>query len=1401
MATKNIDTVVKDFDGFVEALIDFATSNYSEQTSANRVWTDFNISSFSRNWAEIVAYVADQLMFYLDFQSNQAYLDSATIPSFILNIAQQQGYEVATQQAATGKVKFVTSGPYTIPNNYVINAGGVPFYTIREITGSLAEAKEVEAIQGTRFVESFSSQGVQSESIVLAEPDIVIDTNNSNPELRSPIVRVNGENYTVVATNVDANANSKVAVRSLRPDGRTELTFGDDIFGRKLIPNENIQVIYRNGGGSQGNVEPNQITSLSSPLANVTSVNNETPFAGGVDRLSIEEIKKRIPLSLKTVAGAITIQDYASILIANYPQVLNANAAPNNTETGIDIDVFVLPQAETITKIDDNQVLKDTLVDFLNKKKTVTAKFLIRNAEAINVDMELEVYLNRDASRAALETEINQRLTAFFDLRTGGSEGTGIGFQETVKLGDIFDILKQIEGIDRFDIKKFTVIPRVEAVVGSPNQEFDISKVDVYPNVAENEWAVITDQLANPEPANGQVRYTVYKRTLATATTLTEDSIQDSNLDLTVKEGNAIVIQNTIINDFGNVFQLGQYDDYLLVDAANVIWRIVNTRAKAIEVSSPALSDAGITTVTNGAYRVVRSFAGDRVAVSGLNFTVLYNNRNTFFSPAANFNLIATNGDSFFLSQRQDAQGTYGVPVAITGVTPQGPNPGDLVNIDFNGNPNLSSVNEDFVLIDRVGNTFNVVQVNDDGSPVATYSSNTNLDDEVTLTDATDQAVAQHIVADKDVTNGFIEARFQLKKTLNPLGGVFAKLYADSAGQPGTLLAQSILVPTSIILSSFNEVAFTFAAPLSLTEGTKYHIGIEGDNAYKLSYANADGSIELGLDSSSPAYKPATTATANLSIAANVLQAQQNASAILTVTNNTIRSMALATGSIRLLSNDYTGGTHRVVIAGVPLEAGVDFVIGGSIAITRDNLLAAITANLSGIVTASSTSTDTIQLLAANNATYRGELGNSITMSVLDPGVANFQLSGATLATGLNGDRIIVEAPAFLNTGFVGYEYNENTGFVQFDSAVSLPTLVANDVFVDGAGTQHIIQAIDDANDRILLDVQLTVDNTVERESSGSIKRTYTLEFGVGGLAVGATANDTATNLDTYLDTNIPAIDTTAVTNTVEIESVVAGDVGNDIRITFLDIGTINFTISSQNLSGGQDPDTVSVDGTDLVAGVDFLLGANITDTREAIRAAIDALPTVGATLVADEIQVAAVTQGEAGNSIPVSVKQAVEGNMEFSSDTLVGGQDNLRLKTFDGSWSDYVPDSDAIFSLLVAADGLVVVSNATSDGDQIVPLLSVGGEIDSSLGKRYYSDEGEVSFLIATKSSNSFIIGSDNADIYGRGTVGGSSGVRVDQFIFRTSRYRDDIANLVEKEIPVLTEENIKLNLIGGVN
>jgi hypothetical protein len=1421
MTAPSVNTSGKDFDSIVSSLIDFASIQYGEAASVTRVWSDFNISSFSRNWAELVAYCSDQLMFYMDTQANQSYLRSATIPSFVVDIANQLGYEIPTQQSSAGKVQLTFSGPASVPIYYPVFAGTTQFITTRSVTASQAGSIEVDAIQGVRFTESFVADGIQNEAFTLIETDIIRDLTNPNPELRSPIITVNGTTYNVVRTLVDSAPNSTDVLSKELPDGRTRLIFGDGIFGRRLVENESVNITYRNQGGTIGNVQSGEINTLGTAITNLIGVNNNTPFNGGVDRLTLQQIKDRVPLSLKTIAGAVSLPDFSNILIANYPQVLNSNAAINTVQSGIDLDVYVLPNATSVTNITDNSVLFNTLTDYLERRKVVGTTFLIKNAQSVQMLLSIETHLNSDASRSAVEADIRAKVATLFNLQTGGFDGQGVGFAELVRVSDLFEVLRGINGLARFDIKVHTIIPRIETQVSSATQNFYTSKVETYTGVSDNEWLIATSEIANPEPANGQVSYKVFKRTLGKVTSLTQDSVVDTSLDLTRQSGSGVVSNFTTLTDSSAVFIPGQYDNFLLVDANSNIWRIASTHSSSLVLTSPALNNGSITSLPSGNYRVVDSFSDDVIGLNNASFTIIYNTHNAFYSPGASFDLIATIKTPFILSKEQSTVGTYGVPVSIATATPIGNNPGDLVGITFNSNPNLGNVDATFILADSNGESFEINAVSNDTVSVAEYNNPALITSSIILTDTgNDQTISVEFNSERDVVSSFLEVTMSIEKTGNPIGSIFVEIRADDgSGNPGSLIQASNLILTNVLSIGLATISFNFPSVISLSMGSLYHLTVRSDTVYKASYSNLNGSIRVGIDTSTLGYSPATTASGFLRLDSVGLAVESTATGTIKVSNNFIRTTKQATLWVILTDNaSFTTGTNKLTLQGQPFLAVAgtpgpgEFQVGANLTNTRDNLLAAINAQMTGIVQGTSQGTDSFQLVA-DATNYKGEAGNTITVEVVDQGIQNINVGGLSkMAGGISGDNITIVAPQFLNTGLVGYTYNSPSGVLTFNSVVSLPTFKSGDTFIDGAGKQFPIISINTGLNTVTIAISQIVDNSTKDSSSGSINRVFVYTFGEN-VAVGATVNDTAINLAAVIDPQ-PYLTAISASDTITITSGINGINGNKIQMSKADGGQSNFILSGSTLLGGSSGDIVAINGFNFIpvlgtpsANGQFQIDiGSLNNTLANLEHSINIHPSLVGVVVAlantlaKDVQISSSVIGASGNLITLAILNNSSGKITISGSTLVGGVDNKRVKSYNGvSWSNRSPDSDMIFFIGVAANKVVIVSKISPTGTQVLPVISIGGNFDASLGKRYYSDKGEVSFVIATRSPNSLILGGDNVNVFGRGTNSGAL-IRVDQFVFRTSNSDNDVTNLRPNEIPVLTNSNLRVNLLGGV-
>ena len=132
-----IDYTSRDFDSIRRDLENFAKRYYPN------TYKDFNKASFGSLMLDTVAYVGDILSFYLDYQTNESFLNSAIEYDNVARIARQLGFKLKTSPAAYGVLTFYVEIPAALgglgPNQSlvpILQAGstfsseGGGFYTL-----------------------------------------------------------------------------------------------------------------------------------------------------------------------------------------------------------------------------------------------------------------------------------------------------------------------------------------------------------------------------------------------------------------------------------------------------------------------------------------------------------------------------------------------------------------------------------------------------------------------------------------------------------------------------------------------------------------------------------------------------------------------------------------------------------------------------------------------------------------------------------------------------------------------------------------------------------------------------------------------------------------------------------------------------------------------------------------------------------------------------------------------------------------------------------------------------------------------------------------------------------------------------------------------------------------------
>tara|TARA_R100000152_G_C6781727_1_gene216942 strand:- start:4476 stop:6266 length:1791 start_codon:yes stop_codon:yes gene_type:complete len=95
----------RDYNSIKTALVEHARRYYPQTMQ------DFNEASFGALMLDTVAYVGDVLSFYLDYQANESYLDTALEYANIVKISKQMGYKLKGSASATGIVTLFVVVP------------------------------------------------------------------------------------------------------------------------------------------------------------------------------------------------------------------------------------------------------------------------------------------------------------------------------------------------------------------------------------------------------------------------------------------------------------------------------------------------------------------------------------------------------------------------------------------------------------------------------------------------------------------------------------------------------------------------------------------------------------------------------------------------------------------------------------------------------------------------------------------------------------------------------------------------------------------------------------------------------------------------------------------------------------------------------------------------------------------------------------------------------------------------------------------------------------------------------------------------------------------------------------------------------------------------------------------
>lgn len=364
--------------------------------------------------------IAEMLGYYIDNAAREAFIASARRYASMIQLVKLVDYRVKAANPATTDMVIAfsipiplqgTGVPYQLPINIEVeDANGIRFIS--------QNTSPVDIPAGSRsvilpFIQQATLQNQNLGTTVgsTANQQFVLPEGYVDRSIR---LVIGGVDYELVETFAYSFPQSTHYIVEVDETGTAYIVLGDGSNGK--IPPAGSAVIgsYKTTNGIAGNLAAQTITELVTdlgpylPLTTVVTVYNNNNSTGGAGYETIEDIRKKAPLSVRTLMRAVTPKDYVDIT-KMHPGVSKAST---NWTCGKSLDIFVVPINGGIAQ----QGLLDDVLTWLDEYKMVGTWPKPRAAGVTNVVLSMDVTLKFRADTAVATPAILAAIKDFFSL-------------------------------------------------------------------------------------------------------------------------------------------------------------------------------------------------------------------------------------------------------------------------------------------------------------------------------------------------------------------------------------------------------------------------------------------------------------------------------------------------------------------------------------------------------------------------------------------------------------------------------------------------------------------------------------------------------------------------------------------------------------------------------------------------------------------------------------------------------------------------------------------------------------------------------------------------------------------------------------------------------------------------
>ncbi len=267
------------------------------------------------------------------------------------------------------------------------------------------------------------------------------------------------DRYAYVADRLAGTITFAPAIRMISPEGSLEPV--PEALAHVPGPGRQIKVWYHSGGGPEGNVMANLLTTLKDPIAGVEVVNPQ-PATGGSAAETLANALQRGPQQLHSLHRAITARDFELVAEKSSGAVDRTHAITKamiweHAVAGT-VEVLLVPHiptekrqggwvtAETLKGYETEKTL-ELIQQKLDERKPLGTSCSVKWARYKPVKVAVSMTVHSEEDPVAVKERVMKRLWQTITPLSTPPDGKGWPFGKPVTSWDIYKILDEEPGV------------------------------------------------------------------------------------------------------------------------------------------------------------------------------------------------------------------------------------------------------------------------------------------------------------------------------------------------------------------------------------------------------------------------------------------------------------------------------------------------------------------------------------------------------------------------------------------------------------------------------------------------------------------------------------------------------------------------------------------------------------------------------------------------------------------------------------------------------------------------------------------------------------------------------------------------------------------------------------------